>query len=299
MSIGGSRGGDRGEPQQIGPDRWGTTSGPNRPPPKAGDLSHFYKIAKSTPMRFGPSSVFAGKKEAKGREASLSRTASTSKMFSMLSQNPELAADATTSKPSRPANRKTSVDLTQSGGLPEPTQRRKLELLPRNKATKENTADESAPAISDSDSRDGGAGSTSPMSEEAATKKICEDVKEFFGIRMLDEAESYFSILPKEHHFRLIDKLVMTAIESKEADALLVADLFVQARVKNLCSPASFEEGFVPLAELLDDIAIDAPKAFDLFVVMMKGAGLDKDEERKLRLVEKSMNKARLIALLV
>ncbi|EIM91293.1 ARM repeat-containing protein [Stereum hirsutum FP-91666 SS1] len=300
MSIGGSRGGDRGEPQQIGPDRWGTTSGPNRPPPKAGDLSHFYKIAKSTPMRFGPSSVFAGKKEANGREASLSRMASTSNMFSMLSQNPELAVEATTSKPSRPASRKTSVNLTQPGGVPGPTQHRKLQLLPRSKALGEMKA-ENTPAGSEAGSEDGRAEASAPpsMSEEAATKIIDEDVKEFFSMPMLCAAESYFRSLPEEHHFQLIERLAMAAIESTEADGWLVAAFFAQARENNLCSPASFEEGFVPLAELLDDIAIDAPKAFDLFVVMMKGAGLDEDEERKLRIAEKSMNKAKLIALLV
>ncbi|EIM85126.1 uncharacterized protein STEHIDRAFT_81994 [Stereum hirsutum FP-91666 SS1] len=301
MSRGGSRrGGDRGEPQQIGPDGWAIASGPNRPPPKAGDLSHFGKIAKSTPMTFGPSSVFAGKKEAKGREAPLSRTASTSNMFSMLSQNPELAVEATTSKPSRPASRKTSVDLTQSGGVPESTQRRKLQLLPRSKALEETKAEDSTPAGSEAGSEDGRGETPAPpsMSEEAATNKIAEDVKEFFGIRMLGEAESYFSSLPEEHRFRLVDKLVTTAIESKAADAQLVADLFAQARERDLCSPASFEEGFLPLAELLDDIAIDAPKAFDLFANMMKGAGLDKDEERRTRIAEKSMDKDKLIALL-
>ena len=36
-------------------------------------------------------------------------------------------------------------------------------------------------------------------------------------------------------------------------------------------------------AELLDDVAIDVPKAFNLMAIMMKGARLDKDEERRGR----------------
>ncbi len=69
MSRGGSRrGGDHGEHPQVGPDGWavaGGSSGPPRPPPKAGDLSNFGKISKSgTPMNSGPNSVFTGKTRA-------------------------------------------------------------------------------------------------------------------------------------------------------------------------------------------------------------------------------------------
>lgn len=96
MSRGGSRrGGDRNDFAQPGPDGWavaGGASGPPRPPPKAGDLSNFGKISKGQPMTFGPSSVFAGKKGEK-REP-LSRTSSSSNMFSMLSQNADPSAEA-------------------------------------------------------------------------------------------------------------------------------------------------------------------------------------------------------------
>lgn len=92
MSRGGSRrGGDRSDVPQVGPDGWavaGAASSAPRPPPKAGDLSQFGKIAntKGQPMTFGPSSVFAGKKGSAAAEKreSLSRTASSSNMFMML-----------------------------------------------------------------------------------------------------------------------------------------------------------------------------------------------------------------------
>ncbi|KZP02199.1 hypothetical protein FIBSPDRAFT_712812, partial [Athelia psychrophila] len=87
-------------------------------------------------------------------------------------------------------------------------------------------------------------------------------------------AEEYFQKLTPEHRFRLVDKLVNTAVESKAADAQLVGDFFARAHSKDLCSEPSFEEGFMPIAELLDDIAIDALKAFDLIAVMVKGASL-------------------------
>ena len=134
------------------------------------------------------------------------------------------------------------------------------------------------------------------MSDEDAKKKIAEDSKEFFGVRNLDEAEVYFSALPGQHHHNLVDKLVSTAVESKEADAQLVADFFSRAVSKELCSPAEFEEGFAPIAEIIDDIAIDAPKAFQLFAMMIKGA--DFDEERRSRVASKSIDSDKLLALL-
>ncbi|KAA1470390.1 hypothetical protein DENSPDRAFT_696704 [Dentipellis sp. KUC8613] len=124
-------------------------------------------------------------------------------------------------------------------------------------------------------------------------KKIDEDAKEFFSIRSIDEAENYFSALLPAHRFRLVDKLAMQAVESKAADAVLVANLFKRAREKDLCSPEAFEEGLTPLAEIIDDVAIDAPKALELFAVMVKGAGLDKDEEWRTQMAGKSMYSAK------
>ncbi|KIM73908.1 hypothetical protein PILCRDRAFT_14892 [Piloderma croceum F 1598] len=83
--------------QQAGPDSW-AVAGSASPPhllPKAGDLSNFGKITKSQLMTLGPSSAFTGEKV---RVESSSRTTSSSNMFSMLSQNPELAAAEATSK---------------------------------------------------------------------------------------------------------------------------------------------------------------------------------------------------------
>jgi translation initiation factor 4G len=92
--------------------------------------------------------------------------------------------------------------------------------------------------------------------------------------------------------------MVSKAIESKEADGKLVADAFARAAEKKLCSISAFEEGFLPVAELLDDIAIDAPKAFQIMATMMKGAGLDKDEERRTKIAQKSMDSDKLLELL-
>ncbi|KAI0302331.1 hypothetical protein B0F90DRAFT_1627403 [Multifurca ochricompacta] len=304
MSRGGSRrGGNRDAAEAPHPDGWSVAGpGPPRVQPKAGDLSNFGKINKATPMTFGPGSVFAGKKgDLKNRDSPMSRTASSSNMFSML-QSSDVVVEPPTSKSSRPPSRKSSVDFGSSGASEPAPQRRKLQLLPRTKPVGEESK-VSTPAVSEAGSDDEAAGEASipvpmAMSEAEAVAKIGEDVKEFFSVRLLDEAESYFSSLPTEHRCRLVDTLVMKSIEMKEPDVKLVSDLFVRVREKDLCSLAVFEEGFNTLAELLDDLAVDIPKAWPYFIILLKGSGLEQDEERRARIGEKTMNADKLNRLL-
>ncbi|KAG1855215.1 hypothetical protein DFJ58DRAFT_659978, partial [Suillus subalutaceus] len=149
-------------------------------------------------------------------------------------QNPELAAEVS-AKPSHLSSQKTNVDLGHAGA-PEPTvQRRKLQLLPRSVlATEKNTTPpseeepESAPAA---------------MSEADVKKKIDEDVREFFAVCNLQEAEVYFTNLPDEHHFRLVGKLVASALENRQVSLSLAPPCFGvllsrshATRKKNLCT---------------------------------------------------------------
>lgn len=300
MSRGSSRrGGDRGDFQfEAGPDGWTKIAIANnialQPPPKfqAGDLSNFGKInstSKGLPMTFGPSSVFSGKdSKRESLSPSDSPTSSRQKMFSMLSQG---------TKPPVPS-RKTSVDLA-SGTSPEaPPQRRRLILRPRWMLTTEeqgSTTAEATPTDSHNSSHDEEA--ASEMSEEDANKKISEDLKEFFAIRDLDEAEVYFSALPVAHHHRLVDRLVGTAVDSNVANVQLVADFFTRVVSKELCSVDAFEEGFSLHVELLKDIAIDEPKAPNNMALMMKAVSFD--IERTVRIAAKSLDADKLLALLL
>ncbi|KII95568.1 hypothetical protein PLICRDRAFT_48515 [Plicaturopsis crispa FD-325 SS-3] len=217
--IGGGGGGGGDNFQQGGPDSWAVadSSAPPRPPAKAGDLWQFRNINKTQPMTFGPSSVFAGKKDAKGREYFLSHTGFSHNMC-LLSQNTEASSEA---GPSTKA------------GAPEPAVR-KLQLFPRSAPSKP-----SGESTSEGESEDDVAESAN-MSEADAKKKIAEDSKEFFAffaLRNLDEPETYFTDLPVEHRFRLVDTLVNRTIESKKTDAVLVARFLGRVIQKNLCSP--------------------------------------------------------------
>lgn len=145
---------------------------------------------------------------------------------------------------------------------------------------------------------EGPSGTPSVPSEADAKARVEEDSKEFFSIRDVEEAKVYFMKLPSEHRHLLVNKLVIKAVESRQADAQLVADLFNCVATRKLCSPTTFEEGFTPIAEIIDDIVIDAPKAMELFAIVIKGSRLHLDEERRARLANKSIDSDKLIALL-
>ena len=135
------------------------------------------------------------------------------------------------------------------------------------------------------------------ITAEAALKKISEDLKEFSAVQNLEEeAEVYFSSLPPQHHHVLVDRLVSIAAESEEDDAKLVSQFFGIAVSKGFCSAASFEQGLTPVAEIIDDIAIDAPKAYQYLAMMVKATSLN--QEQLSNLASKSSNSDKFLALL-
>ncbi|KIY45095.1 ARM repeat-containing protein [Fistulina hepatica ATCC 64428] len=153
--------------------------------------------------------------------------------------------------------------------------------------TSSNKADSDAPS-SDDEAEEGEIkedhSKVAFMTETDAKKRVEEDLKEFLAIRKLDEAEEYFSVLPPKFRHILVDKLVSHAIQSREAaaDARLVADLFARPQEKGLVKSKDLEEGFKPIAELLEDITIDAPKAYDLMAIMMNGAAFYEDQNQRI-----------------
>jgi len=191
----------------------------------------------------------------------------------------------------QPPGSETSVD-SSTPKLP----RKKLQLLPRSKPVmEENEADKGSIHSSEGE---GTNGTPLPMSEAEARKEAADAADEFFSARNIDESECYFTKLPSEYRHLLVYKMVSRAVESKEADVVLVTDAFARAATKELCSISAFEEGFLPVAELLDDIVIDAPRAFQLMATLMKGARLDKDEERRGRIAQKLLDGDKLVGLL-
>jgi hypothetical protein len=280
MSCGGPRGGSK---QEHGPDAWAAPCG-SIPwaPPKADDLSQFGKISMGAPMVVSPSSAFAGTKMDSKLEAPSQPNSS-----SNMCQNHELPPEMST-KPNHSLRPKLDVDLGHAGVPETIVQRKKIQLLPRSiLATEENAMN---PSEEESEN-------ASHSVSKTTLKKIDEDVKEFFMVRNLQEADDYFPDIPCEHRFRLVDKLVASALESKETDAKLVGDFFAQAMSNGHCALEIFEKGFMPMAEFLDDIAIDAPRAFDYMAIMLQGAGMHNEPERLHRIASKLKDSAKLASL--
>ncbi|SJK97983.1 uncharacterized protein ARMOST_01239 [Armillaria ostoyae] len=245
MSRGRSRqGGERGEFPQVGADGWAVASGNSAPRPP----SKASNLSKFGQIRGAP--LTFGPESSiyagkKDKRESVQRMNSPSlNMFSML--NNDSTAEATPN---------------------EMLQRKRLVLAPQPKPIAHE--EEHGPIA---------------MTDREAKKRIAEDIKEFSAVRNLDEAEVYFTQLPAKHHPLLVDKLISFAVESNEADAQLVAQLFSRASTKNLCTIADFESGFAGVLEFLDDIAIDAPMAFKLMAIMMKGPAFDDEQLTRLAL---------------
>ncbi|KAI9465200.1 hypothetical protein BJY52DRAFT_1414190 [Lactarius psammicola] len=151
-------------------------------------------VTKVAPMSFAPSNVFDSKRgDLKNRDSPMSRTASSPNMFSMF-ESSDATVDPPTSKGSRHSSHKPGMDLGVRGPPKPVRRRRKLQLLPRTKPVGE-VLKVSTRAVSEAGPDDEAAGEGGTPAPAAIKSKINEDVKEFFAIRMLTEAESYFSSL--------------------------------------------------------------------------------------------------------
>jgi len=273
---------DTRDPSQTGPDGWTT---PAKQPAKAGDLSRFGKISKSTTMAFGPSSVFSNKNE-KRESASVTRVSSSSNMFAALNSN-EATPDAVsmgsrTANSTRPPSRKASVDFSVSSVT---DGRRKLLLQPRTQMASDagSFRDDAGSAIGQSEQGDDDAASAATsavqasvpagMTTEQAKRKIKEDIKELFSLRQPAEAEGYFS-LPAEFRWLLVEELVTKAVDGKPADVKLVSDVFSVAVSKSLVDEAQFLQGFAKDMEYLEDTSTDSPNAYANVASLLKAANL-------------------------
>jgi translation initiation factor 4G len=210
--------------------------------PRAGDLLQFGKINKPTAnarMTFGPSSVFNKKGTTKRESASLPRA---SNALSPLSQGSDAAAEppalTASAMNSCAPSRKASVDLGPGGAPHVSGQRSKFNLLPCSKPAEDSLRPASPNAVAFPPAKDKEAEELEEvgMSEAEAKKKIDKDIKEFFAVRNIDEAEDYFVKLPSQHYHLLVDKLVTRAIKSKQSDAQLVSDLFERAHSRRCSS---------------------------------------------------------------
>ena len=207
----------------------------------------------------------------------LSRTASSANKFSALGGSDAQAEPPATTSSSRAPSRKPSIDLGP-GGLPEPTPgRKKLQLLPRSVPQEDTEVAEGTEEDADEgDDADGATIESEPptMTDAQVDARIEEDIKEFWNSRNVDEARHYFENLRTEHKQRLVSNLVSSALERKESDVILVAELFSTVADTQLCSEEAFEQGLLPTVETVDDLSVDVPKAYSHVARLLRGSNL-------------------------
>lgn len=114
--------------------------------------------------------------------------------------------------------------------------------------------------------------------QEQSKVQLNTEVDQLFVLRDLDKGEAYLRRLPSQHHWRLVNKLVASAIASnKISDVRLVGDLFGRAVSKSLINPGAFVTGFTPSLDTLDIIASHTPNAASFVAIMLKAAQLDSE----------------------
>lgn len=194
-----------------------------------------------------------------------------------------------TANSTRPPSRKASIDMSVSSladGLP---QRRKLQLQPRTHALASETGsvkDDGGSALAPSEVGEDdtasnaasttavSAAATGPINADQAKRKVKEDVKEFLSLRSLSEGEGYFSSLPPEFRWHLVEELVHKAVDAKASDVQLIMDLFAAAAAKSLLDEVQFARGFESDIEFLEDTSTDSPSAYGNVAGLLKAAKL-------------------------
>jgi len=271
-------------PPQVGADGW-TTPVTRPPQTKAGDLSKFGKIDRTAGLQFGPASVFS-KRGDKRESASVTRVSSSSNMFAMLNSS-EATPDAAsvgsrTAASTRPPSRKASIDMSSGTASPiDGPQRRRLILQPRSipfggeGSVREGPPSTAATSDYGEEETASNVGAAAPsMTLERAKQKINEDIKEFFMLKDLNEGEGYFESLPPDFRNELIETLFHKAIDAKESETQLVAELFDCAASKGLATESQFEKGFECDMKSLEDISVDVPQVYTTVAKLMRAAKL-------------------------
>ncbi len=136
-----------------------------------------------------------------------------------------------------------------------------------------------------------------PMSESDAITRAEKNSTEFLSTRDIATAARHFAKFPPGYQHFLVHALIDKAIFF-EADASLVATLFDRVAASNLCSAAAFEDGFAPTTKHLAGITRDVPDALEFYARMFKGAHLDADADRCMRIVSISTDGEALMPLL-
>lgn len=259
MERGGSRRG-QGRDGPVGPDGW--QSAPVAPrPQKAGDLASLGKIRDTS----GSPALLPGfgrqnKRAAKEEAPSIGGAANP---FAALAGGDE----AGTSELSPPAT--------------DAPQRTPLKLQPRTVDAA--TVDKGVPASGEGEEEaDEGEVADGEM-DEATKRSIDNSVKEFLNVRDIAEGKATFEALPRAHRGELAKAFIGKVVDGKQLDVKSVTELFKAVAEDNVIPSPFFRDAFTATVTDLEDIAMDAPRAFETIGQLMVAARLTEADVQHLQ----------------
>ena len=244
-------------------------------PQRAGDLSGLGKIRSSSnsPALLPGFANRQGKSVVKEEAPAEARPANP---FALLAGGDEAGASALSPPPSEEAPRRTPLKLqartveTSNNGV----------ASTDAKTVAQNSEEAEEGEVEDEDEEDGG------EMDEAVKRSIDNSIKEFLNIKNVEEGLATFEALPSRHRSELAKAFVIKVVDGKASDVDAVVKLFDAVSAASLIPQDLFRDAFIPTVTDLEDIATDAPKAYNNVGNLMSAADLS-DED--LGILQQSM----------
>ncbi|OBZ87917.1 hypothetical protein A0J61_04035 [Choanephora cucurbitarum] len=257
-------------------DGWNTV-GPGSPTtaPRTGRTNELANFGKTDRSKSRNSSVLG---PSSSPFSSLTRSGSKSNLDKKASSN-----DARTSSPATSMSNMFSA-LGGDGQEEEPTERKKLQLLPRNtdntdelEKSEEASADDNESAENKSSAAN--AEEDQPkLSDEAIERRCKGTIDEYFSLR--DKTELCECVKELDHpHYRFVfARKLLNIVEKKSEDVEVVCEMIDVLYKEKLMTREEFVTAFKKFWEGYEDLVIDVPKAPENVNRLLAATGIERSE---------------------
>ena len=267
----GRPGSQRGPGRETGPDGWTQTVAPPRPA-KAGDLTTLGKIRSSSSS---PAFGMLGRQNKAAAKEEASTPSAAKNPFELLAQqeagSSELSPPPAESSGRPRLNLKPRTVSTPAGG----------EAKADEEAEEGEVDEEEAEAEGEGEDEDDDEGSAEL--DEKTERSIKNSVDEYLGVKMIDEGKATFSALRKSHRGELVKAFIVKAVDGKKDVVETILNLLDAVADDNLVPQEAMRDAFVQTVTDLEDIATDAPKAFDNVGALMDACNLSEQDVEYLQ----------------
>jgi translation initiation factor 4G len=161
------------------------------------------------------------------------------------------------------SDRRGSVDAEK------PTERRRLNLLPRTTPVEAAAEKPKAEAASEA------APEAPKKTKDEAQRSIVNTLKEYLSLKDMNEMLISVKELDAVYRPLLVTEFVTQAMEMRAADVDSISEVFKKLAAEKIVSAEDFETGFADPLEFLPDTAIDVPNAYKYAAQLLEAAGMD------------------------